>query len=93
MYRKILEFIFKPPFFERWNVQILKRLGVRFEGDYNSVRIAKCNILGGPYSNLIIGNSANIIDNAFILLRDVGVLCSSGTAYNEWTNGHPGTDG
>lgn len=74
MWRKLLEIIFKSPFLERWNVRILKKLGVKFVGDICSVRVAKCTIMGGSYENLCIGNNSSIIDNAFILLRDKVII-------------------
>ena len=45
-----------------------------FTGGAESVRIAKCRLSGGPYSNLSVGKGSDIIDNAFLLLRDKIVI-------------------
>ena len=74
MYKKLLQVIFNSPFLERWNVKILKKLGVVFTGNPDTVRIAKCIISGGPYSNLSIGEGSDIIDKAFLLLRDKVII-------------------
>ena len=82
MWRKLLEIIFKSPFLERWNVRILKKLGVKFGGDISSVRVAKCTIMGGPYRNLSIGEHSHILENSFILLRDKVIIGNNvGIAY------------
>lgn len=53
------------PFGERWNRSILKKLGVHFKGHADSVWIANSRFVGGPFSNLSIGDHSNILDDCF----------------------------
>ena len=65
-----LRTILQLPFGERWNRGILKKLGVKFNGAIDSVWISNSRFVGGPFSNLSIGNHSNILDDCFFLLRD-----------------------
>ena len=61
-------------FGERWNKSILKRLGTQFQGTMDSGWISNSTFVGGPFSNLSIGENSNILDDCFFLLRDKIVI-------------------
>lgn len=70
LFQVVLRTVLQMPFGERWNRSILKKLGVHFKGHADSVWIANSRFVGGPFSNLSIGDHSNILDDCFFLLRD-----------------------
>lgn len=66
----LLKTVLQMPFGERWNRKILMKLGAQFKGNMDSVWISNSSFVGGPFSNLSIGENSNILDDCFFLLRD-----------------------